>query len=97
MLPRFEGCGVAIKHGALKGKKVRLVRTAGQVQKRETAWDDNAVWDDSPWSDEAVMIETNRGDRVRVDKLVEEVLLVAEEELNPTGRTPPRWSKFDRS
>jgi len=78
----------AIKHGELKGKKVRLVRTAGQVQRRETRWDDNGVWDESPWSDEAVMIETVSGDRVRVDKLVEEVLLVAEEELSPAGRPP---------
>jgi hypothetical protein len=79
----------AIKHGNLTRPKLRLVRRSDQVQKRETKWDDNAGWDDdSPWSDEAVMIETETGERVRVDKLVEEVLLVAKEEIEPSGRAP---------
>jgi hypothetical protein len=88
----LRDAAAAIKHGRLdKGKKLRVVRKAHQTKARETVWNDDATWSDKEiWADSAVIIETESGERVRADRLVKEVALVAEEELKPTGRTPAR-------
>jgi hypothetical protein len=83
---------LAIMHGQLsKGTKTRVVRNRKQIDRCDTHWSDDARWDDSAvWVDEAVIIETESGTRVRVDKLINEILLVAGEELTPTGRNPAK-------
>jgi hypothetical protein len=89
----LRDAAAAIKHGELdkKRKKIRLVRSANQTKKQETIWNDDAKWNDAEkWADKAVIVETEIGERVRVDTLVKEVVRVAEEEINHTGRTPAR-------
>lgn len=80
----------ALKHGRLdRGNKPRVVRSAAQTGTRETKWNDDGKWNNEEvWADEAVIIEMDDGRRVRADRLVKEVILIAQEELNPTGRAP---------